>query len=166
VTASKTATLTTSASPLGVATSPTFTSDGTGGGMLTFTMPTGATEAYVELIDFGPSGSAGPPVYYTIETTSSGALTLPDNIGPGGAASTATNDQLVVQVIGFDYPAYEMDYPKSLGNASPAITTSGQDDITISAASCQVVGTATSCNASLPLLKRRSLQAAGFIRKR
>jgi hypothetical protein len=157
VRASQTATLTSVGRVLGTAVAPTFTPDGAGGGTLDFTMPTGATEAYVELIDFGPAGAspAPLPVYYTIETTASGTLTLPDAIGPSVAPSTATNDQLVVQVIGFDYPAYELDYPKSLGNPKPAITTTGQHDITISTAACQIVAGA-SCTDSLPLLRRRS----------
>jgi hypothetical protein len=144
---------------LPLATNPTFVPDGTGGGTLAFTMPAGATEAYVELIDFGAPSSGAAPVYYTIETTSSGTLTLPDDIGPSGAASTSSGDQLVEQVLAFDYPAYESSYPNSSGNPSPTILgASGSDDLSLSAATCTLVGGA-SCTSSLPLLKRRMMQA-------
>jgi hypothetical protein len=153
---------------LPLATNPTFVPDGTGGGTLAFTMPGGATEALVELIDFGaPGASPAPaPVYYTIETTSSGTLTLPDDIGPSGAASTSSGDQLVEQVLAFDYPAYESAYPNSLGNPSPTILgASGTDDLSLSAATCTLVGGA-SCTSSLPLLKHRMMESAGFFTRR
>jgi hypothetical protein len=191
---------------LGTATSPAYTPNGSGGGTFGFAMPTGATEAYVEVVDYGPAqpaapaagltscngwASAGTPVYYTLETTGSGTLTLPSTIGPtapsavfatGAAAGTVpsvctaaqnttanagtatTDDQIAIQVIGFDYPAFESSYPHSLGNPSPAIVgPNGEDDITISAATCQAG--ATSCTSSLPLLRRRTaeLQKPGLV---
>jgi len=105
----------------------------------------------------------GSPIYYTIEVTASGTATLGPAAGPGGAPSlcngtdnTAVNlsstgtpvttggDAFYVQGIGFDYPAYESSYPNSSGNPSPAILgANGSDDITISAANCEVVGTTT-----------------------
>jgi hypothetical protein len=191
-------TIPTTLTTLGTATSPAYTPDGNGGGTFAFTMPTGATEAYLELVDYGPAqpatgsaiscngiASAGTPLYYTIETTASGTLTLPDLIGPtapssvapGGSepgtvpsvctaalnttanAGTATpDDQLAIQVIGFDYPAYESSYPNSLRVQAPAILgANGEDDITISTATCQAG--ATSCTTSLPLLRRREQSA-------
>jgi hypothetical protein len=143
-----------------LATNPAFTADGTGGGTLAFTLPAGATEALVELIDFG-AGGTGTPVYYTIEATASGTLTLPDTIGPGGAASTATGDYLVTQVVALDYDIVGLSYPKSSGNPKPTILgASGSDDLSISAATCTEVGSTTSCTSSLPLLKKRALQTA------
>jgi hypothetical protein len=193
VTQSKSFTLPASLTTLGTATAPTYVPDGSGGGTFAFTMPSGATEAYLEVIDFGPSpptattplsscngASTSAPVYYTIETASSGTLTLPDTIGPGGAPSVCTaaqntsanggaaapDDFVAIQVVGFDYPAYEMSYPKSLGNPSPAILgANGEDDITISAAICQQ-GAAACPPGTLPLLKHRSLHAPTLIRRR
>ncbi len=190
-TVTKTASFTLPASltVLGTATAPAYTPDTAGGGTFAFTMPAGATEAYLQIVDYGPTSgiscngwaSTGTPVYYTIETTSSGTLTLPDTIGPtapsslhpNGAApgtvpsvctaaqNTAANggtstsaDQIVIQVIGFDYDAYGISYPNSLGNPSPAFKAAhGETDITISAAACQV-GTAACPSGTLPLLRR------------
>jgi hypothetical protein len=203
-------TIPTTLTTLGTATSPAYTPDGNGGGTFAFTMPAGATEAYLELVDYGPAqpaapaagliscnglASTGTPLYYTIETTTSGTLTLPDLIGPtaptslepGGAkpgtipsvctaaqnttanGGTATpDDQLAIQVIGFDYPAYESSYPNSLRVQAPAILgANGEDDITISAATC--LAGATSCTATLPLLRRREQSALApprFIHRR
>jgi hypothetical protein len=147
------------------AATPAFVPDGTGGGTLAFVMPAGATEAFVQITDFGASG-AGPAVYYTIETTASGTLTLPDSIGFGGTPSTATGDDVVVQAIAFDYDPYGMSPLNSSGNSSPTITgAAGTDDLSVSPATCTVLGGA-SCAASLPLLKHRALQAAGLLGKR
>lgn len=110
----------------------------------------------------------GAAVYYTLAVSASGAVTLPPALGPGGtpslctaAQNTAANagaatpaDQIVVQLVGFDYPLYGASYPNSLGNPSPTISRPGgsSDDITISPATCQVGGLlgAGSCTALLP----------------
>jgi len=140
---------------------PAFVPNGSGGGTLLFTMPASATEAYVELVDYGAANSGATPVYYTLEATANGTLTLPNAIGPGGAPSVAAGDQLVVQVIAFDYPAFESSYPSSLKNPSPAILGSaGSDDLAISAATCTLARSATSCNSALPLLRKRERAAA------
>ena len=143
------------------ATTPAFVPDGAGGGTLAFVMPAGATEAFVQITDFGPDAAPGTtaPVYYTIEATASGTLTLPDAIGYGGTPSTATGDDVVVQVVAFDYDAYGMSPLNSSGNPSPAITgAAGTDDLSVSAATCN-----GPCTAPLPLLKKRALQAAGLL---
>ena len=135
-------------------TPPTFVSDGTGGGTVTtnFGGGGGATEEYIEVVNTGPGtcqGSGGAPYYYTFKVTPGTAtVTVPDNIGaalttgtPGHTFCTATDDSAAtgdaVEVYGFavDYPLYSSAFPQSNGKAAPAITTSGQDDVTTSAAS-------------------------------
>jgi hypothetical protein len=186
---------------LGNATAPAFAPNGKGGGTFAFVMPAGATQAYLQITDFGPdnavagcngAGGAGgpnpatgqppPPVYYTIETTASGTLTLPDAIGPGGtpsvctaAQNTAANggtatdaDEIAIQVVGFDYDAFDATYnnsnPPSLTNQTPQLFgANGTADMTISPAVCQQG--AGGCAVPLPLLKERALHAAGFVRK-
>jgi len=167
---------------LGAATAPAYAPDaaGDGGGTFAFVMPALATQAYLQVTDFGPiqdpavsptascNGSDASPVYYTFEVTASGSVTLPAAIGPGGAPSVCTAaqnsianataegaDQIAVQVIGFDYDVYHASYPLSLGVPNPTILGArGSDDVTVSAAICQVG--AASCTASLPLLRRRA----------
>lgn len=161
---------------------PAFTPDGNGGGSFTATLPAGVTEAYVQIVDYGPggygSGSAptncqGPrgtqfaPVYYTIHLTASGTYKLPDTIGPNTATSggktnivpspsictaaqntaaqgTATaGDDMVVQMIGFDYPIYAaalgLTQPTTPQNPS-IVGSNGQADITIAQAVEQTNG--------------------------
>lgn len=142
---------------VGLATNPTFTPDGNGGGTLSaVALPANATEAYVEVTDYGPTSgtscngaSAGGPVYYTFAVPS-GSLTLGDTAGPGGTPSVCTaaqnttangaatsGDQITVQVIAADYPMYEMTYPKSNGNPSPTLAgANGSADISVNAQTC------------------------------
>ncbi len=195
-----TGTVTTSASyslaaltNLGAATAPAYVPDvaGDGGGTFAFVMPAGATEAYVEVVDYGPSdagltgcngsgtGIAGPPavgngvgtpIYYTLEATASGTVTLPPALGPGGSPSVctaalnttnngaATADQIAIQVIAMDYPLYEASYgaqaTNSNGKPSPTILgAAGSADISISTAVCQQ-GIAA-CTNPLPLMVGR-----------
>jgi len=161
-------------------TAPLFTPDGKGGGTFSVTLPGGVTEAYVQIVDYGPGGGpndgAAPtpancqgargtsfaPVYYTIHVTSaSTAYALPDTIGPnlatsGGATNlepspsictaaqntskigSATNgDDVVMQMVGFDYPIYQaaLGLTQSSTPENPTITgASGQADVTISRA--------------------------------
>jgi hypothetical protein len=87
-----------------------------------YVAPAGVTEAYLQVTDFGPitanvssclGASVAKPVYYTVVVRASGTVSLPanalcsaaDNSPPGGTASDG--DAFTVQVIGFDYPAYE-----------------------------------------------------------
>jgi hypothetical protein len=194
-TQSATSTLPAALLVLGAAVSPLYTSDAAadGGGTFAVTMPVGASEAYVQITDYGPTtaGAAscngsgtgdtiakvgngvGKAVYYTLVVTASGAATLPPALGPGGtpslctaAQNTKTNgaatpaDQVVIQLVGFDYDLYHASYPLSLGNPTPTIGRPGgsSDDITISPATCQVGGLlgAGSCTALLPELRGRS----------
>ncbi|HLI97499.1 MAG TPA: hypothetical protein VKT72_15625 [Candidatus Baltobacteraceae bacterium] len=161
----------TSTALLPTITPPTFTPDanGDGGGTLAVTLPAGATEGMVTIEDIGPGttaanpgdancqGSLGTtfgPVYYTIEFTSSGTITLPaangPNVGTGStltpsaslcsAAANATAvgagtpaDQFVVQYFAMDYPLYEASEPSNRQQAPTIAGSSGQSDITISA---------------------------------
>lgn len=93
-----------------------FVANGRGGGALTFHMPGGATEAYIQVTDYGPlgampgcnsasnqpasssssssSGGAVPvTVYYTIVARHGGTYNLPDSAGPGGTPSICTGAQ-------------------------------------------------------------------------
>jgi hypothetical protein len=91
---------------------PVFNFDGKGGGKFSMALPHGVTEAYVQVVDYGPKGgpqdggSASPsncqgprgthfaPVYYTIELTKAAMTTyrLPDTIGPNLATSGGKNN--------------------------------------------------------------------------
>ena len=124
-----------------------------GGATLTYTLPAGVTEGYVQIEDVGPTAadsasclnaSAAAPVFYTFQVTAlAGTVTLPAGslctAANNNAASGATDsdgDAFVVQTIGFDYPAFEISYPTSLGNPSPSVAGLGathQADITVSA---------------------------------
>jgi hypothetical protein len=143
-------------------------------------LPGGATEAMVQIVDYGPGGGVlngvgtiancqglrGPsfaPVYYTIHVGQSGPATLGNLNGPNsatgggignlvpspsictkdenqaaGAPDPSNNfvgDNFTVQMIGFDYPAYEaaVSLLHAPVPAAPQITgASGQSDITIS----------------------------------
>jgi hypothetical protein len=93
-----------------------FFANGKGGGTLAFKMPAGATEAYIQVADFGPlgpiagcntasnmasssssSGSSGGAfpvtIYYTIVARHSGSYALPDSAGPGGTPSICSGAQ-------------------------------------------------------------------------
>jgi hypothetical protein len=124
-----------------------------GGATFTYVLPAGVTQAYIEVIDYGPTSALGScltspavptatnPVYYTFEVTASGTSTLPagsictaaQNTTADGAPSDG--DAFTVQGIGFDYSAYQASYPNSLGVTSPSLVGAGvshQADVTIS----------------------------------
>lgn len=71
---------------------PVSTEDGTGGlSSITYALPAGATEGYIEVMDVGPDPTNGspncnyggaPPFFYTIKVTSSGTTSLGDNLAP------------------------------------------------------------------------------------
>ncbi|HLI96769.1 MAG TPA: hypothetical protein VKT72_11880 [Candidatus Baltobacteraceae bacterium] len=179
-------------------TAPVFTPDGKGGGSFTVSLPAGVTEAYVQIVDFGPGGGPndggaanvgncqGPrgtsfaPVYYTVHVAASGAYNLPDMDGPNSATSggktnlqpspsictaaqnttalgSATNgDDVVVQMIGFDYPVYQaaLGLTQKATPQNPTIANaSGQADVTISRAAEQDNG---ATGAPSPLLRRHA----------
>jgi hypothetical protein len=188
VTQAQTFTLKAPLKVLGNAVAPAFKSDtaGDGGGTFAFVMPTLATEAYVQITDYGPStdgavscngSSADAPVYYTLETTATGTLTLAPSLGPGAtpsictaalntaanSATTTSADQVMIQVVAFDYDLYSASYPNSSGNPAPAsILAQASDDITISPTIC-LVGTA-SCAAAAPNLKVQAAAHAAYRR--
>jgi len=169
----------------GIAAPPLVTpnASGDGGATMTVSLPAGVTEAYVQIIDYGPnagpaaghpsltaSNCQGPkgtnfaPVYYTIHVTASGPAALPPLNGPNceGAAAPAgcstpgalipspsictgnqnkntgqgtVGDDFTVQMIGFDYPAYQAAFGLTQATTpqAPQITgASGQSDITVS----------------------------------
>jgi|GEM_PF-272995 len=161
---------------LGNATAPFVTPDvNDGGATMNIALPGGATEALVQIVDYGPGGGPlngggsvfncqgdrGPsfaPVYYTIEVTQSGPATLgllngPNSATGGGignlvpspsictqtensdAGAGNAGDNFTVQLIGFDYPAYEAAVSllhAPVVQAPPITGASGQSDITIS----------------------------------
>jgi hypothetical protein len=158
---------------------PAFVPDGKGGGTLNTALPHGVTEAYLQIVDWGPGGGPndgavstpsncqGPrgtsfaPVYYTIHVANAARATyrLPDMIGPnlatsGGrsnikpspsvctaaqntasAGTTTKGDDIVVQMIGFDYPIFAAAHSliEATTPQNPHITNgAGQANITIS----------------------------------
>jgi hypothetical protein len=191
---------------LPMVTAPLVSQDpnGDGGATFTATLPSGVSEALVQIVDFGPGGSpavspgassscsssfssCGPvvlpncqgpkgtafaPVYYTVLVTHSGRYTLGTTHGPntsqnGGrsnlkpspslctaaqnkaAGETNAADTFSVQMIGFDYPAYEaaVSLTKQTVPQVPDITgPGGQSDVTISAPIVENCG-ASGCSA-------------------
>lgn len=100
---------------LGTATAPALSFDGNGGASFTVgSLPGGVTEAYVEIVDWGPGGTpgtypspqAGPancqgslgtsayPVYFTLHVTGPGTYTLPDTDGPNTNTTNGGNNKL------------------------------------------------------------------------
>ncbi len=176
-------------------TSPTVVPDASGGANVTVTLPGGVSQAYVQIIDYGPaagpieSGAGGSlnspncqshkgtsfaPVYYTLEVTSSGTFALGALHGPNialngtsvtpspsictaamnnTALSTNLADNFTVQMIGFDYPAYQAAQSLVSGGVqAPTIAgPSGQSDITISQPIEYQWSSATSSYGTTPL---------------
>jgi hypothetical protein len=114
----------------------------------------------------GPKGTSFAPVYFTILATHSGTYHLPDangpNIVPKGNPKPSTSictaeqnkaagdgnagDDIVVQMIGFDYPAYEAANSitlQAVPQNPPIANAAGQADITISQAMEQDNGSTT-----------------------
>ena len=143
---------------------PALDANNDGGATFAVTLPVGVTEAYIQIVDIGPSvkGSsscngalATAPIYYTIAVAASGTVALGPLLGPGATPSLCTTalnttankaatpgDQFTVQGIGFDYPIYEASYPQSLGKPAPTILGGrGEDDITISSSPLHAQGT-------------------------
>lgn len=106
------------------------------------------------------NGSDVTPTYYTLRVTISGTYKLGAALGPvakpaatapslctaaqntayslanvDGFTGQSDGDQLTVQIIGFDYPAYAASPIDELGNSVPTLTGArGQSDLTISSA--------------------------------
>jgi hypothetical protein len=77
--------------PLPLFATPTFTSDGAGGGSIAYVLPAGVTEAYLQVVNLGPDGAGGtncnfgpPPWFYTVKVG-------PGSPNPIGLGGTATN---------------------------------------------------------------------------
>jgi hypothetical protein len=179
---------------------PTVTTgtDTTGNTTLSVTLnalPTGTTEAYVQIVDLGPNptsatqtpgcntATAMQPVYYTLFFNAPGTKTITGLEGPrtsngatpsictatqntAYAGSTMPADTFTVQEIGFDYPAYESSYPNSLGNPAPTILgPNGQDDITISPVATYMAATGTTTWTLNLASSTRLLRSATIIRR-
>ncbi|HTX58899.1 MAG TPA: hypothetical protein VMH02_04410 [Verrucomicrobiae bacterium] len=120
----------------------------------------------------GARGTSFAPVYYTVEITKAAKTTyrLPDTIGPNSAttggkgnitpspsictaaqnqakvSSSTPGDDIVVQFIGFDYPAYEAAHgliEATTPQNPPIVGSGGQSNITISDAAEQDNGSTT-----------------------
>ncbi|MGZ3498915.1 MAG: hypothetical protein ACXWNJ_15345 [Vulcanimicrobiaceae bacterium] len=124
--------------PLGNMGAPTYTSDGTGGGSGTVTVPSGVTETMVYVRDesAGANFAVGP-----LKGTGTLNYTLPDNLGqcvPVGcqktspAASIASGHKVFVYAAGFDYPMFEASPPGSTQQTPAIAGSNGQADITLS----------------------------------
>ena len=128
--------------------------DALGGVSFAATFPAGVTEEYIQVVDSGPATGTGcngastkTPIYYTLVVTPStvepakiaaanGPINTPAAIctaaqNTTAAAAATLGDVFTVQVIGFDYNAYNASYPASLHMPTPPI--SGQTDLSVSA---------------------------------
>ncbi len=108
-----------SAALLPVLTTPTYVSDGAGGGSGTVTLPPGVVEVLVDITD-RTSG-----VRATAEVTGAGTTqtyTIPDTLG------FAAGDTLRIQAFGFDYNDFELGPPTNLSQ-TPALP--AQADVTV-----------------------------------
>lgn len=142
------------------AVAPVYKPDGNGGGTFAVTMPAGASDGLIQILDLGPVGSSSnptplncykqgqAPAIFSIHVIGSGIARLPDNDGPGNpnlhsptictaaqnaAVGTTGADQIVVQLIAADYPLYASQYLFTLSNPAPNIVGPlGTDDLTIS----------------------------------
>jgi hypothetical protein len=191
---------------LQVVTAPTVVPDTTtGAASMTVTVPAGVTQAYIQIVDYGPGGSGNPPTavaschtiagttfivptYYTLEVTASGSYGLSAGHGPNtsganpkpsptictaaqnsAAVGTAAGDNFTVQMIGFDYPAFQAAHSliEATTPQAPAIAgASGQSDLTISVPNEEDYPTYTPVALSVAHhpLPQRSLHAATPIR--
>ncbi|MHB8364118.1 MAG: hypothetical protein ACYDEK_06015 [Vulcanimicrobiaceae bacterium] len=147
ITYSKTATLA-STTPLPAMAAPTFTSDTTGGGNGTVTVPAGVTETMVYIVDVHPNGNGTYSSFYyavgPIAGTGAQAYTLPDHLGPCSVPSTGcqnganagnsitAGDTYFVSAVGYDYPAFEAGPPGNKQQNPAIVGANGQADITMS----------------------------------
>jgi hypothetical protein len=158
-TVSTSATATLGGTPLPAYPQPAIALDGTGGALVTLTVPAGVTETLVTILTTAcapataPASGASPsPIVsqaqlYTLISHVAGPgtdrLTLPDFIAPNGSlgpyhaicsqAEDPAQGTSAVNAAGFDYPAFESVYPQSFAQAPTITGTGGRSDITISA---------------------------------
>ncbi len=173
---------------LGTAVAPAYVPDaaGDGGGSFALAMPTGATEAYLQITDYGPatamavgcngSGTGDPafgngvgkPVYYTLLATGSGTITLPPTLGPGAtpsvctaALNTAANGSATpADQISIQVVAFDYDmYHASYPSSLGNATPSiagPRGSDDLTISAAICQAGVTSCTASLPLLTHRT----------
>jgi hypothetical protein len=128
---------------------PTYTSDGVGGGTVTLNVPAGVTETLVEIADTTTGN------YYSLVVRGTGpqTATLAPNLGviTGGVAGPSINppqpatattpavpgDGVRVIAVGFDYPALEAAPIGANPAQAPVINNSG--------AACTFSGTTSTC---------------------
>jgi len=129
----------------------------------------------------GATASVDFPVVYTIVTHASGTVTLPDAIGPNAEAgagagkyspsptlctaaqntaalgAASPGDAYAVQIVGLDYPGYEMN--SIFGSETPTLVgAAGQADITVSIPEYEAAyGSATPY---APLFKKHAVHGA------
>jgi hypothetical protein len=128
-------------SPLPAIATPSFTSDGAGGGTINATIPADPriteTLAYVADLTSGLHYSIGP-----VSGTGAMSFTLPDTLGPcsgsncqtGSGATPTLNaaDKFLVFVVSYDYPMFE-NGPTQSTSQTPTITgANGQADVSVS----------------------------------
>lgn len=133
----------TNLTPLPAIGTPTFTSDGAGGGSGTVTVPADPriVETMVYIVDIGAAGNN----YYSVgPITGSGALpyALPDKLGPctGAGCQTGANatasitpgDTFLVYAATYDWPMFESSPPGNKAANPPITGSTGQADVSTS----------------------------------
>jgi len=143
--------------PLPAYAPPAVAVDGTGGALVTITVPAGVTETLVTVTGTAcqtQAASGGTPASvlsvgeaYTLVSHVAGPgtdrLTLPDFVTPVGGLGTyqslcsaaqlaGLNGGFAVYAVGVDYPAFESVYPQSFSETPAIVAAAGQPDITIS----------------------------------
>jgi hypothetical protein len=143
--------------PLAVYAPPAIAVDGSGGALVTITVPAGVTETLVTVTGTAcqpQAASGGTPASvltvseaYTLVSHVAGPgtdrLTLPDFVTPVGGLGTyqslcsaaelaGLSGGFNVYAVGVDYPAFESVYPQSFSEAPAIVGAAGQPDITIS----------------------------------
>jgi hypothetical protein len=124
---------------------PTLKADGRGGGTVTVDIPSGVTEAMVEIRTAGGTGSSNcsevreNDEYFTIVTHGSGkqTLALADSLGYTDASGTpmptlCPQQNYYLYAVGFNYDAYEASYPSNLSEVPRIVGPNGQADVTTS----------------------------------
>jgi hypothetical protein len=136
-----------STAPLAQFVTPTIAADAAadGGATVTYTLPTGVTNAIIYAIDV--SASSGAVEIYSQLETASGTWTIPATQGPGGAAPFAAGDIVFAYAAGFDYNplATGLGTPTSLVQ-SPTLP--AQADVTLSGVDEEIYGGAAAATAA------------------